>query len=556
MSQELNAFSAIRLRSGLDIEATAAEFGAPAETVRLWETGELRAPDRVMRTLAILADFAPRLDAPHAPVATEEWPSNEGAAANNDQRDRKRKSSLGQFFTPRGIARFMAHLLDFSPFDEVRLLDAGAGSGALTSAAVEVWREARPKGTLKACAYEVDEAILPELHSVLTALDDDDVQTELIEGDFIALTARDVRTRVGQRYTHAILNPPYKKIGGASEHRALLRVAGLETVNLYSGFVALALELLQKGGQLVAIIPRSFCNGPYYQPFRRWVLQRAAIRQIHLFDSRNRAFKADGILQENVILFLKRGARQEDVVISRSADGGFSDFTSDAFPIDKIVFPNDPEQFIHIPTDGDAELLEASAFQYSLDKLGLEISTGPVVDFRLRDYLRADPERGAVPLLYPGHFKNGAVCWPRPGFKKANAIVRNATTEKWLFPNGYYVVVRRFSAKEEARRIVANVVDPNEIAGEAIGFENHLNVFHARRGPLQEFLAHGLSTYLNSTVVDQYFRRFNGHTQVNATDLRAMRYPSAKALRSLGEWAWSERPVRQAAIDAEVSKLL
>jgi hypothetical protein len=69
-------------------------------------------------------------------------------------------------------------------------------------------------------------------------------------------------------------------------------------------------------------------------------------------------------------------------------------------------------------------------------------------------------------------------------------------------------------------------------------------------------LARGLSTYLNSTVVDQYFRRFNGHTQVNATDLRALRYPSARALQSLGEWAWAERLVNQAAIDAEVGRLL
>ena len=50
-----------------------------------------------------------------------------------------------------------------------------------------------------------------------------------------------VRLGTGPRYTRAILNPPYKKIGNASSHRAHFRAAGLETVNLYSGFVGLAL---------------------------------------------------------------------------------------------------------------------------------------------------------------------------------------------------------------------------------------------------------------------------------------------------------------------------
>jgi adenine-specific DNA-methyltransferase len=41
--------------------------------------------------------------------------------------------------------------------------------------------------------------------------------------------------------------------------------------------------------------------------------------------------------------------------------------------------------------------------------------------------------------------------------------------------------------------------------------------------------------YLNSTFVDAYFRQFNGHTQVNATDLRNLRYPSVTQLERLGE---------------------
>jgi len=112
--------------------------------------------------------------------------------------------------------------------------------------------------------------------------------------------------------------------------------------------------------------------------------------------------------------------------------------------------------------------------------------------------------------------------------KKPNAILCNEETQKWLYPNGFYTVVRRFSSKEERRRIVASVVDP-AVFDEAkyLGLENHLNVFHCDKKPLSEKLARGLAVFLNSTAVDDNFRRFSGHTQVNATDLKLMKYPSS-----------------------------
>jgi len=70
-----------------------------------------------------------------------------------------------------------------------------------------------------------------------------------------------------------------------------------------------------------------------------------------------------------------------------------------------------------------------------------------------------------------------------------------------------------------------------------LGFENHLNVFHECKHGLPEALVRGLVAYLNTTAVDECFRRFNGHTQVNATDLKLMKYPSRKALVSLGKKA-------------------
>ena len=53
-------------------------------------------------------------------------------------------------------------------------------------------------------------------------------------------------------------------------------------------------------------------------------------------------------------------------------------------------------------------------------------------------------------------------------------------------------------------------------------------------GDLNLTLARGLAAYLNSSLVDEFFRLFNGHTQVNATDLRNLKYPTIDQLMSVG----------------------
>lgn len=192
----------------------------------------------------------------------------------------------------------------------------------------------------------------------------------------------------------------------------------------------------------------------------------------------------------------------------------------------------------------------------SLDDIGIMVSTGPVVDFRLKEYLQEMPDANTVPLLYPGHFIGQTLDWPKSGFKKPNAIKRNAKTEKWLYPNGFYCIVRRFSSKEEKRRVVANVVHPDSFFDtEMLGFENHLNVFYEGKKGLPKSLAYGLATFLNTTAVDENFRRFNGHTQVNATDLRHIKYPSRKAIMALGEWAIYCGDPTQSLIDRQLEIL-
>jgi adenine-specific DNA-methyltransferase len=461
-----------------------------------------------------------------------------------------RKIEFGQFMTPGSVARFMASLFSVRS-TPVRLLDAGAGVGSLTAAFISRW----DSDVMAISAYEIDPALSVYLQQTLARYDGN-ISATIIERDFIQDAV--FRLKLGKRqpgFTHAILNPPYKKISSDSEHRALLRTIGLETVNLYTAFLGLALELMAEGGEIVAIIPRSFCNGLYYKPFREWMLERSSVEHIHLFHSRTSAFNDDEVLQENVIIKLVRGKKQGRVTITTSKDTTFSDLETNEYAFAEIVHSDDEQKFIHVPTTPSHSGIDGVPLaKKSLAEIGLQVSTGPVVDFRLKKFLRENPESGAAPLLYPTHFSNGSLEWPRQS-KKPNAIMNNAETEKWLYPNGSYTVVRRFSSKEERRRVVAHVVDPGVLGATAIGFENHLNVFHSGKKGIDQTIAHGLSVFLNSTAVDDYFRRFSGHTQVNATDLRLLRYPEIKELEQLGQWSQKQDRPTQEQIDEKVEAM-
>jgi len=471
--------------------------------------------------------------------------------------DPSQRSMLGQFLTPWPIARLMGSM--FRPqAGSVRLLDAGAGVGSLFAAFVaEIcsWPE-RPEG-VSVTAYEVDQTFADYLDATLKecrrvcrkggmgfvgrALTEDFIRAgaDLLGGQLFGPPSR--------RFTCAILNPPYHKINSDSQTRRRLRATGIETSNLYSAFLALAVKLLESGGQLVAITPRSFCNGPYFKPFRKAFLRDMSIQRIHVFHSRDRAFREDEVLQENVILHAVKGAARARVTITASLGADDPEMTCQEVDYSRVVRTDDPEAFIRIVTDEDADEVaqQIGAFTTPLDELGIAVSTGRVVDFRAKPYLRAVADERCVPLIYPCHLKAGFVAWPKANGKKPNAIVRTGRTENILVPSAVYVLVKRFSAKEERRRIVAAVYAPARLSTDYVGFENHLNYFHRNGRGLPEALAKGLAVYLNSSLVDDYFRQFSGHTQVNATDLRSLRYPTKAQLEAWGSQIGDALPCQE-----------
>ena len=482
--------------------------------------------------------------------------------SNRVASDRKRRADLGQFFTPADVAHFMAAMLEVSkPPKQVRVLDPGGGAGVLTAAAVAELC-ARPKqrrpNALHATVWEIDERLSAHLTRTFehcrAVCNEAGVRFtgELRQENFILAAAGLLDSgglffRQGcPRFHVAIMNPPYRKLRSDSAERSRMHSVGIETSNLYSAFVWLALELLEDGGEIVAITPRSFMNGSYFRPFRQALSRGLAFRRVHVYDARDVAFAGDDVLQENVIFHGVRGGNRGKVTITTSfgpADTGIAERTVEPA---ELILPSDPECVMHVVADGtDARIAEQfRALPHTLADLGVFVSTGRVVGFRAKERLHKKARPGDAPMILPGHFTDGFVAWPKVKGTKPNALAVSSHNDGLLLPAGWYVLIKRFSAKEGKRRVMAAIYDPARINAEGVAFDNKLNVLHRKNAGLSEDLAKGLAVFLNGTAIDAYFRQFSGHTQVNAGDLRSLRFPNAVEIERLGRHVGPSMPTQ------------
>ena len=475
------------------------------------------------------------------------WASNAVTrhVASTTESDRKAR---GQFFTPSPVACFMASLFGRLPTNG-RLLDAGAGVGSLTAAVCNRLVIEERQSSLDVVAYEIDPtavALLEETFSRcgLAARDaGNSFSSEIRVRDFVT----DVVTKCGplfhqpeELFDLAIMNPPYFKLKADSDHAQLAKRIGPTQPNIYTLFMAAAIECLHPGGELVAITPRSFCNGLYFREFRRWLLERADLLQVHTFGSRTETFREAKVLQENIITHFRRRipsrSRNKSIVVSRSFGRDFASVDKDNMLRCRVIDDSCGDSLICIPEcRHDEEVIQlAEQWPGRFSDTGLRISTGPVVMFRTREFHAESPNDQGVPLLTAHHVRDGVVTWPREKKKWPSAFIRNERSQKYLVPTQAYVVLKRFSAKEERRRLSAGVLLPDYFASESLAIENHVNYIVHEKRKLTAEEATGLAALLNSVLMDRYFRSFSGNTQVNATEVRTMKFPALSTIRDIG----------------------
>mgnify|MGYP000703519576 CR=1 FL=1 len=464
--------------------------------------------------------------------------------------DRKKR---GQVFTPPEVCRFMAGLFTHIP-THFRLLDPGAGVGSLTAAMCEHIAKLRTPRQVELHLYETDPCLTPHLrrvieecHKILQA-SGHSLSAHLYKKDFIlahASTMGKARLLFGDDSKRAggfdavIMNPPYFKLAKDSEYTRLLPQIVHGQPNIYTLFLAIGAELLRPGGEMVAITPRSFCSGLYFRAFRRWFFRRMGLGRAHLFLSRKEIFREAGILQESLITLTTRlGDHPKKILLSTSY--GRDDLIGSAtfsLPASEILDDSSRQLVIRLPENPiDAEIMrQVESWPKNFSKRGFRISTGPVVSFRARQFLCHTYDAASmVPLLLDGSVRRFETVWPPPRNGKPCALKVTTKSERLLLLAKNYVLLRRFSAKEERRRLTASCLLAGQFPAARVALENHLNyVYHAAQ-ELSEDETYGLAALFNSLLLDRYFRTLSGNTQVNATEIRTMPFPDLETLADIG----------------------
>jgi adenine-specific DNA-methyltransferase len=462
----------------------------------------------------------------------------------------KLKKDRGQYFTPKLISDFMGNLA-LPKSNKISILDPGCGTAILSCSLIEMLISKTEIKEIDLTLYETDTNLLQETKKVVDFL----VKWLLKKGinlnvvlnhyDFVIdnssiFTADSLfELKKSKKFDYIISNPPYFKISKADNRAIIADELVYGQPNIYSIFMGLSAKLLKPKGELIFITPRSFAAGNYFKAFRQSFFNNVSISDIHIFDSRNKMFKNDNVLQENIILRATKDVNSEIRITSSECDKGLNEPRCSIFKTNELIDLKSKDKILFIPSNSkEAETIEVfKNWSSSLNDYNIQISTGPVVAFRCTEFLKTEGDVNGLlsPLVWLHNIKEMAFVYPLIKANKPAFIVNSINSKKVLLPNKNYILIRRFSSKDDKSRLVCCPYFSSNLKTEMVGFENHVNYIHRPNGELSEDEIWGISALFSSSLFDTYFRTFNGNTQVGASELKQIKMPPLKSIILLGK---------------------
>lgn len=466
----------------------------------------------------------------------------------NRDADIKDKKKKGQFFTSASVAKTMAKMVKFDK-KVVKVLDPGSGIGILTAAIVDRVIEENLNVHLEIDAYENDKKVVKYLEETFKYCkkrmkeNGKNFNYRILETDFILSNkgilegeSDEIKKNKEKFYDLVISNPPYFKVNKNHPYSKALYNYIHGQPNVYFMFIIVGIKLLKKSGQLVFISPRSYCSGAYFALFREFFLTEIKPYQFHLFESRREVLYGEKIQQELLITnAFKHDENFPYIKINKTSKDKADKESNIKIPSESVLNGKEKQYLISLPTNKTeyAVLKIFEQWTNRLDKNDIKISTGQVVKFRNKEYLQPYSFVDSYPLFHTRHIKNGQIIFPIQ--KEEQGLRKSSTKESLILASNNYILLKRISSKEQKKRIECAPYLGRRYDFQNICLEDHLNYIYKKKGNLQEEEVIGLTAFLNSYLVDIYFRINNGNTQVNAYDIQNMPIPEYKFIVKLGE---------------------
>jgi adenine-specific DNA-methyltransferase len=469
------------------------------------------------------------------------------------------KKANGQFFTPTPIARLISSLCDLSK-TSIKILDPGCGTTILSCTLAEhLVASKNAIEIIDLVAYETDLELIPFSRKALDYLKEwllnkgiqfsytlhcTDFVLEnapiLKENGFPSLFEETKSPEIN--FDIIISNPPYFKLSKEDKRVKVSQTLISGQPNIYSIFMGIAAKLLSENGELIFITPRSFASGNYFKAFRELFFNTVQIEKIHLFNSRKDTFTRDSVLQETVVIKAIREKINPTKKVLVSSSAGIKDIFRPSikyFNAGELINLNSKEKILHLPTsDKEEQILNlVSSWENVLADFNIKISTGPVVSFRALDFIQNHYENATVvlaPLFWLNNVDKMILEWPKKLKEKGQYIRIDTDSKSLLIPNKNYILLRRFSTKDDKSRLIAAPYFCNYVKSDYIGVENKVNYIYRKDGHLDRDEIVGLCALLNSDFFNAYFQIFNGNVNVSATELRQMRFPPLNNIKEIG----------------------
>jgi adenine-specific DNA-methyltransferase len=489
---------------------------------------------------------------------------------HSSQASESHKKKHGQFFTPPDIAHFMASLCDCRK-PVLRILDPGCGTAVLCCSLVERLVETNENlSHVEIVAYETDLKLISLAQHSLSYLKSWAEHQKihltfvLLVSDFVLANSDTLenQNRAREHFDLIISNPPYFKLPKSDGRVKAANSIVHGQPNIYSIFLYTAATLLDQNGQLVFITPRSFASGLYFRLFRDKFFSLVQMHAVHLFDSRKEAFQRDDVLQENIIISARRKKANGDRPKLRvSVSRGLRDLPgrqTREFYLDELLDATSYQKVLHLPSsDAEAKVIRLfKSWRGSLNTYNIQISTGPVVSFRAKEFIHSQPKPGLsfAPLFWLHNTSKMQLIWPRNKTGKGEYIQVCSPTLSLLIPNKNYIFLRRFSSKDEVSRLIATPYFADTVEADMIGIENHLNYIYRPNAHLDRNEILGVAALLNSNLFNTYFRTFNGNVNVSATELREMPLPPLETIKQIGNAVILKNDFSQPIVDEVIEQ--